>query len=454
MRRLVWRPGKRSDVAGMDLYTRWTLLFILWLAVAITVAFSLVEPVRAVASPLVIGVAIAGAVVQGALCGPLLKQALIEWIRREGLGVDPGTASRDAAWRRRAGAAGAVTTLTVAAVLTLMVQTGLRANPTAWVMPASAMGPLLSVYALVERRIDRVALTTGVYLLVVAGAVALVDPHWAITLKTVLPLTWILVCLVFVMRCSAWQLTSVWRLHDAKEVQSRLAVAEERLRFGRDLHDVLGRNLAVIALKSELAVELAQRGRPEATEQMVEVQRIAQQAQRDVKDVVRGYRRPDLAVELAGARGVLEAAGITCRMRVDEGSTMPLEVQSALAWVVREGTTNVLRHGDARHCTLRLTRSAEGEAVLTVENDGAPEATGCGGQRSGTGGEALPGSGGSGIVGLRERLKALNGALEAGPLDEGRFRLTARIPLARVGNEPSAVVGGAARPSEGKEAAA
>lgn len=106
---------------------------------------------------------------------------------------------------------------------------------------------------------------------------------------------------------SVWLLDAVYELADARETRARLAVAEERLRFGRDLHDVIGRNLAVIALKSELAVQLARRERPEAVEQMIEVQRIAHDSQREVREVVRGYREADLGVELAGAQGVLAA---------------------------------------------------------------------------------------------------------------------------------------------------
>lgn len=217
---------------------------------------------------------------------------------------------------------------------------------------------------------------------------------------------------------SLWLLNAVYALDDARETRARLAVAEERLRFGRDLHDVMGRNLAVIALKSELAVQLSRRGRPEAVEQMIEVQRIAQESQREVRDVVRGYREAALEVELAGARGVLSAAGIAAKVTGDT-SGLPPEVQSALGWVVREATTNVLRHGDARKVAVTV-RMSEGRAVLTVENDGVAEATG----------EGPPaGPGGSGLAGLRERLSAVDGTLEAGPVGKGVFRLTAEVPL-------------------------
>ncbi|MGW7259786.1 sensor histidine kinase [Streptomyces sp. NPDC054834] len=223
---------------------------------------------------------------------------------------------------------------------------------------------------------------------------------------------------------SVWLLDCVYELDAARETRARLAVAEERLRFGRDLHDVLGRNLSVISLKSELAVQLSRRGRPEAVEQMIEVQRIAQESQREVREVVRGYREADLGVELLGAQGVLTAAGIDCEVTGDADG-LPSEVQSALGWVVREATTNVLRHGDAGRCTVGL-RVAEGSVVLTVENDGFAGP-------GGSGGAARPGgSGGSGLAGLRERLAAVDGALEAGPVGADGYRLVAEVPLARV----------------------
>ncbi|MEO3766292.1 sensor histidine kinase [Streptomyces sp. B8F3] len=223
-------------------------------------------------------------------------------------------------------------------------------------------------------------------------------------------------------RSSAWGVKLVDELDAARAVQARLAVAEERLRFGRDLHDVLGRNLAVMALKSELAVQLAQRGRPEAADQMAEVQRVAQESQREIRAVVRGYRAADLRAELAGARAVLRAAGVDCE--VDEGDLaapgargeVPERVQSALAWVVREGTTNVLRHADARTCTVSL-RAADGVAALVMENDGAPDS------------EPGTPADGAGLTGLRERLAAVGGTLSAQRRTGGRFRLAARIDL-------------------------
>ncbi|GAA2571148.1 MULTISPECIES: sensor histidine kinase [Streptomyces] len=237
--------------------------------------------------------------------------------------------------------------------------------------------------------------------------------------------------LAFASIVSAWLLGVVYELDEARETRARLAVAEERLRFGRDLHDVMGRNLAVIALKSELAVQLAQRERPEAVAQMVEVQRLAHEAQREVREVVRGYREADLGSELAGAQGVLTAAGIDCTV-TGPVTGLPAPVQSALGWVVREAATNVLRHGDARRCAVKL-RVREGRVVLTVENDGVPQAGG-------------PGRG-SGLVGLRERLAEIGGTLRAGPAGDGLFLLTAEVPLpAHSGEAPPAASAAAHAP--------
>jgi two-component system sensor histidine kinase DesK len=248
---------------------------------------------------------------------------------------------------------------------------------------------LMTASAVIEGRADE-ALMTGVLVAFAAGLSLLAS------------------------RCGAWTLAVLWEAERSRDVEARLAVAEERLRFGRDLHDVLGRNLAVIALKAELAVQLGRRGRPEAVEQMIEVQRLAQDSQREVRAVVRGYREADLGAELAGAQGVLAAAGIDCA--VDSSApALPAPVQSAFGWVVREAATNVLRHGDARQCTVSL-RVAGDRAELTVENDGAPDPP--------TGDRP-----GSGLAGLRERMAELDGTLRAGPAGHGRFRLTAEVPL-------------------------
>ncbi|MBD5787811.1 sensor histidine kinase [Cellulosimicrobium terreum] len=220
-----------------------------------------------------------------------------------------------------------------------------------------------------------------------------------------------LVAILGSYRISVWMLGVVWEQERNRVVHARLAVAEERLRFSRDLHDVFGRTLSVVAVKSELAAELAARGRPGAEEQMLEVRRIAQDALREVRAVVVGYRSADLAAELAGARSVLRSAGIDTTVH-GEQTPVGEHAQEALAWVVREAVTNVVRHSDASSCTITLHRDST-TSVVEVVNDGVPAT-------------AVVGRG-SGLAGLAERLDGARGTLKTWT-DGDRFGLVARIP--------------------------
>lgn len=212
--------------------------------------------------------------------------------------------------------------------------------------------------------------------------------------------------LAFAFRTTLWMLGLVWELDHSREVRANLAVAEERLRFARDLHDVVGRNLSVVALKADLAAQLARRGRSEAIEEMLEVRRIAHDSLDELRAVVSGYRTADLSVELAGARSLLTSAGIDCRV-IGEVS-FEGESAGALGWAVREGVTNVLRHSEASSCTITLRGN-----VLTMSNDGASAS----GFRFG-----------SGLTGLRERISALGGSVTASSEPPNRFVLTVELP--------------------------
>ncbi len=205
-------------------------------------------------------------------------------------------------------------------------------------------------------------------------------------------------------------LTTTRELERARVDSARLAVAEERLRFSRDLHDVFGRTLATVALKAELAAEQARRGRPESVTTMREVQSIATEALGEVRDVVRGYRQTDLAGELAGARSLLQASGIEVTTVTEGGDVLPAPVARAFAWVVREGTTNILRHADADRVRIVLS-SEPGRARLEIDSDHPRPATR---------------SVGSGLAGLRERLAEVGGRLS---IDHGTdsFTLTAEV---------------------------
>jgi two-component system sensor histidine kinase DesK len=222
---------------------------------------------------------------------------------------------------------------------------------------------------------------------------------------------------VLIGRVSAGQLRIMWELDRSRTEHARLSVAEERLRFARDLHDVLGRNLSLIAVQSELAAELARRGDQDAAGQMLQVRQVAHESLREMRAVVSGYRTADLGTELAGAQDVLRSAGMSCRV-IGDAAGLPADVQAALGWVVREGTTNIIRHSDATACTIELhlleSPGAPRAVTLSMDNDRVHT--------------PAAGSGGSGLAGLGERLAGLGGSITTGHPPNGHFRLEASLP--------------------------
>lgn len=213
-----------------------------------------------------------------------------------------------------------------------------------------------------------------------------------------------------------WMIDILRQLDEARGTAARLAVAEERLRFARDLHDVYGRTLGVIAVKSDLAAELARRGDERAVDQMLAVHQLSQESLASLRDLVSGYREISLATEVAGAESILRSAGARLSVRGLDDATAILapSARTALAWAVREGITNVIRHSDAREVALHA-RLGPDVVVVTIANDGVGEEQG---------------PPGNGLRGLRERLAAVAGSVEhecAG----GRFVLTVRLPVDR-----------------------
>ena len=205
----------------------------------------------------------------------------------------------------------------------------------------------------------------------------------------------------------------VRELNQARDELARLAVAEERLRFARDLHDLLGHSLSVIVLKSELAGRLTEAAPNRAAQEVHDIERVAREALREVRDAVSGYRQPRLAEEVEGAREALLAAGISVDVK-QTSQALPTPVESVLAWAVREGATNVLRHSQARQVAISLA-SEDGAACLEIVDDGR--------------GEEATGAGGSGLAGLRERVEARRGSVAFGGRPEGGFRLAVSLPL-------------------------
>jgi two-component system sensor histidine kinase DesK len=212
---------------------------------------------------------------------------------------------------------------------------------------------------------------------------------------------------------SAWMLRVLLELQAAHEDRAALALANERLRISRDLHDVFGRTLAAIAVKSSLASELVRRGHGErAATEISAIRGLAEEAGTEVRRVVRGELRTTWEDEVSGARSLLRSAGIRCTVT---GDPVPERCAEPLAWVVREGVTNLLRHASATQVTL-ATANEDGEVHLTVANDGA------GPPRSARDGE------GTGLRALSERLHALGGHVTA-RRDGDWFLLDAVLPL-------------------------
>lgn len=202
-------------------------------------------------------------------------------------------------------------------------------------------------------------------------------------------------------------------LDRARAELARTAVAAERERFARDLHDLLGHSLSVIAIKAELAGRLLPRAPERAAGEVAELESVARCALREVREAVSGYRRPTLEGELEGARMALAAAGIVAEIERSRKSLRP-EVEAVLAWAVREGATNVIRHSGARRCEVRV-RGGSAEAGVEILDDGR--------------GTGAPAAVGNGLAGLRERAAAVRGRLEAGAGPSGGFRLAVSVPL-------------------------
>ncbi|MGC4892592.1 sensor histidine kinase [Micromonospora sp. DT31] len=196
--------------------------------------------------------------------------------------------------------------------------------------------------------------------------------------------------------------------------QTRLAGAEERLRFARDVHDLLGHDLTVIALKAELAERLAPVDAARAAREAAEARRLAGTALTRVRAAVHGYRAVDLAEQAAAVGEVLRSSGVRTTV-VPPAGEVPQPIAADLAAVLREAGTNVLRHSRAGWCRIEITRE-DGAVTLTVRNDGV---------RDDDGPDRLSG----GLRGLADRLAPAGGRLRADAAD-GVFSLVATVPVA------------------------
>lgn len=207
--------------------------------------------------------------------------------------------------------------------------------------------------------------------------------------------------------------SNVDRMSDHLRVLYEQLADQERLRLARDLHDLLGHSLSLITIKSQLVRRLLASGdAARASSEVADLEAVARESLHDVRHAVEGYRQPGLVSTIAGARSALAAAKIASTIEV-QADALPTAVDTALAWAIREGVTNVIRHSGASACSIRVTSEAA-EAHLEIADDGR-----C----------TTMNASGNGLRGLRERATAQGGRVEAGPMPGGGFRLQLSIPL-------------------------
>ncbi|KAB1989967.1 sensor histidine kinase [Streptomyces triticiradicis] len=210
---------------------------------------------------------------------------------------------------------------------------------------------------------------------------------------------------------------AVRELRAAREELARRAVEKERMRFSRDLHDLLGHTLSVIVVKSEAARRLAPLDMDAALTQVTDIESVGRQALTEIREAVTGYREGSLATELDGARSALSAARVEPVVR-QSGPPLVPQTEALLGWVLREAVTNVVRHSDATRCEITVDGNAD-RVQLTVSDNGADASPA----------DPGPGVGGTGLKGLTERLAAAGGSLRAGRTPRGGFEVRAELPV-------------------------
>ncbi|WP_431278475.1 histidine kinase [Leifsonia poae] len=263
------------------------------------------------------------------------------------------------------------------------------------------------------------------------------DDNWFIALVTV--------SIGIMMFAFARQLESYRSLKRAQGEIARLAVIEERGRFSRDMHDVLGHSLTVVTVKSELARRLVAIDPVKAEAEIADIERLSRSALADLRAAVAGYREMSLSTELAAAQAGLAAADIDAHLPRN-GEDVDPELRELFGWVLREGVTNVIRHSGSRNCWVTVTHDS-----LEVEDDGrgmsgvgtvgipgsgrAPGSRGLIGSSGSPGGSGAVGGdeqtlvavdSGNGLDGLTARARAAGARVLIGASEHGGVRLTVR----------------------------
>ncbi|MEU8142543.1 histidine kinase [Nonomuraea sp. NPDC048901] len=201
------------------------------------------------------------------------------------------------------------------------------------------------------------------------------------------------------------------------------AVGEERIRVSRDLHDLLGQSLSAISLKGDLALRLLAKDVAAARDEVESLTGVARDALRDVRAITRDEHSVSLRTEIDGAAALLGAAGVDTRLDVADLPPLSAPAQNALAWAIREGTTNLLRHSDARTCAITLTHH-QGTIRLEIVNDGVQPSSGAA-DLTRTPPHLTPP--GTGLSGLAERTRAASGTWLT-TVHDGLFLLSVEVP--------------------------
>jgi len=238
---------------------------------------------------------------------------------------------------------------------------------------------------------------------------------------------WLLVVLA-ASEVARYRRESVIEARLIREEESRRRASEERLGIARELHDVLAHNISLINVQSGVALHLMDRQPEQARTALTAIEAASRDALLELRSVLDILRQPEEGAPRAPAPGLARldslatqarAAGLEVETRVESDiRQLPTPVDAAAYRVVQEALTNVIKHAGARNATVRI-RDADGELNVEIEDDGR-----------GTGLSGHAESGGSGIAGMRERVSALGGHLEAGPQPYGSgFRVHARLPV-------------------------